>query len=273
MLIKNIVAPGYNLEQSLELVQELNQFGVAGSLSHLPTRKNRPEELAHEAQHYRLMLRRIAERRLDADVTLKLHQFGIYADYELSRDFLLEVLAEARRLGLFVWIDMERRPTVDHTIRLYLELREHHDRLGICLQAYLRRTEQDVEYLLRQDAVIRLVKGFYNDYDIEDWADVTKNYERLMERLIAHGGRYALATHDLDLVARAKDLIRASGGDGAEFQFFRGVRDEEAKELAREGFRSRVYLVHGPLLSFLWDGLPTFDLRRNLKRLLHLNVN
>jgi proline dehydrogenase len=257
-----------SLGEAVGHIRRLNEQGVKASLSFLPVRKDGPEEVKAEAGTYRAMLAAIREHGLDADITLKLHQFGIYTDPKLAEKTVTDIVGRARKAKTFVWIDMERPGTVDATLKLYDRLHHLHGNAGICLQAYLKRTEQDLADMLRIRAPVRLVKGFYKGHDITDWPAVTLNYARLMEALLIKGHKPAIATHDLGLIEHAKELIRKHGVDDAELQFFSGVRDSLAPRLAREGFNIRVYLAYGSTWRFLLHGFRTFDNWRNLQRLL-----
>lgn len=140
---------------------------------------------------------------------------------------------------------------------------------GICLQACLKRTENDLKSLLEENAAIRLVKGFYSNYNIPRWNDVTKNYLKLMKILLLKCPKPAVATHDLELIDEAKKLIKKYNLKNAELQFFRGVREELALELADEGYNVRIYVTYGNTVMFLLKGIPTFDKLRNLQRFLY----
>lgn len=263
---------GPRLQDALEGVRTYNALGVKTSLSHLPVKTTRPEKVQEEVEQYRAMLRGIEETRLDSDVTVKLHQFGIYGSYGLCRDAVREVIEEAHRLNNFVWIDMELGDTIDDTIRLYREMRGVTDQVGICLQAYHKRTEADMNGLLRDGAIIRLVKGFYKDSDFRRWSDVTANYERLMFRLLAEGTRPIIATHDLRLLDKALHYIRKHEPRNVEIQFAKNIRDQLAEELARQGFNVRLYFPFGDTTKFLIHGIWSFDKWRNLQRILARDV-
>jgi proline dehydrogenase len=259
-----------SLQAVLAKASALNAEGVACSLTYLPTIKNDPLPIEQELADYERMLEAIAQHRLNSDVTVKLHQLGIYRSTQLARGAVMRLAAAAAARNSFVWIDMERRPTVDATLDIYREVSATFGNVGICLQAYLQRTESDLRAILERRGPLRLVKGFYNDYDIEKWSDVTANYEKLMQYLLLHSDRPAIATHDLQLVEHAKQIIRSKHIPGAEFQFFAGVRDSLARELVREGFQARIYLPCGNLWRFILDGFSSFDKWHQIQRMLRL---
>lgn len=258
---------GPELQKALEAARDYNSHGVKTSLSHLPVKTTDPRKVQKEVEQYVAMLQAVHDGGIDSDVTVKLHQFGVYAGYDLARDAVGKVVEEARRLNNFVWIDMELAETIDATIRLYREMRGITDQVGICLQAYHKRTESDMEALLREGAIIRLVKGFYGDSDFRKWSDVTANYERLMYRLLDHATRPIVATHDLTLLDKALHHIRENGIENVEIQFAKNIRDTLAEELAAQGFSVRIYLPFGDTVRFLVHGLRSFDKWRNLQRI------
>jgi proline dehydrogenase len=182
------------------------------------------------------------------------------------------VVKEAKRLENFVWIDMELPETVDTTLRLFEKLHKKYGNVGICMQAYLRRTEHDIKYLVKLKVPIRLVKGFYKNHDYKTWQEVTANYKRLIKLVLLGSPRPCIATHDFHMIAEAKRLIKKHRIKRAELQFFNHVRDKLAVRLSKEGFKVRVYVPYGHLLSFLWHGRPTFDFWHGLERVFHFKV-
>jgi proline dehydrogenase len=142
--------------------------------------------------------------------------------------------------------------------------------VGICLQAYLKRTERDLKLLGAHKSPIRMVKGFYNDRDFNTWEEVTQNYFRLLPILLTQSSYPAIATHDEKIINEAKKIIREKNITNAEFQFFLGVRDDLVQQLVKEGFRVRVYIPYGNFWRFLLKGLRTFDILHGLERLFGL---
>jgi proline dehydrogenase len=257
-----------NLDKAAQVVQSINRKGIATSLSYLPVVARTEPEVEQNRQMYLDMLNRIKHGKLDSDVTLKLHQFGVYKSMKIAQQAISSVVAEAERLGNFVWIDMERKITVEAAIEIFDNIYENHKNIGICLQAYLARTEADMKYLLQRRVAMRLVKGFYKPSDFKDWSRVTENYSRLMEILLEKSDRPCIATHDLTLVEKAKKIIREKDIKQAEIQFFRGVRDDLAMHLVKENFKVRLYVPFGNVFKFFLKGLTTFDNYHHFQRLL-----
>jgi proline dehydrogenase len=256
------------LVEALRTVEEWNRQGIAGTLSWLPFVETSRSGVAGEVERHIGMLRAIRDFGLDCDITVKGQLFGIYSSERLARHSIEQVICAARQLGLFVWMDMEQTPTVDPTIRTFSALYRRLGYCGICLQAYLKRTADDLNYLLQWGVPVRLVKGFYRDHDIAPWPEVSRNYRVLMERVLRYSRYPAIATHDVDIVDRAVFVIRRNKIRNAEFQFFNGVRDDLARRLALDGFRVRIYVPVGNVWRFLWEGLTRFDLWHQAQRMI-----
>jgi proline dehydrogenase len=256
-----------SLAKAMNTVRKFNREGIFCSLAHLPALNVSHRTVMFEVRQFGRMLSAITANHLDCDITVKMQQFGIYRDEALARASVESVVRDAAAKNIFVWIDMERPETVDATIRIFRSLHERYRHCGICLQAYLERTTLDVRQLLADATPIRLVKGFYREHDIPRWSAVTRNYDEIMHSVLTQSDYPAIATHDLDLVARAKGLIRQHAIRNAEFQFFQGIRDDVARELVSEGFRVRIYVPFGNVWRFLLHGVSSFDIWHQVQRM------
>ena len=257
-----------NLSRALERVKIYNRQGIACSLSYLAVTLNSEKLVKKEVTRYVRMLNWISEKNLNADVTVKMHQLGIYLDERIAYNAIEEIVAAAEVCKNFVWIDMYLPDTVDATIKIFLQLRKKYQNVGICLQAYLERTADDLREVLKEPCPLRLVKGFYKEYDFDDWNAVTENYENLLNYVLAHSDRPAIATHDRQIIEKAKHAVRQSSSTNAEFQFFAKVCDGLASELASEGYHVRIYLPLGNFWPFLLREGKTFNTWQNFKRLI-----
>jgi len=153
---------GPTLEDACREVEAANRHGKLATIDVLGEEINRDEEARAIAQAYRDVFETIERRKLDSNVSVKLTGLGLKLDYELCRENLEAVVREAARRHNFVRIDMEDSSTTDDTLQLYRELREAgHENLGIVLQAYLRRTIDDIRSLADLQPSVRLCKGIY----------------------------------------------------------------------------------------------------------------
>ena len=261
------LVPG-RLEEAIAIVKQLNARGIPAILSFLPVRHDDAQSVRKDVNEYYRILDAIHKLGLNCEVSLKLHQFGVYGSEALAERSVTKVLSKARKLNIFVWFDMELPDTIDATLATFRKIDQRYKNVGICLQAYLKRTEQDMHELLKKPVVIRLVKGFYKEHDFKNWSEVTKNYARLMEYLLMRSPRPCLATHDRKIISKAKRIIRRHCIANAEFQFFKGVCDDLAARLIKEGLHARIYVNYGDAVKFLVKGLKTFDNIRQLERII-----
>lgn len=182
--------------------------------------------------------------------SLKLTQLGIDVDKELCIENLKEILTIAKQENVFVRIDMENTPYTTITLDIYKEMRKYFDNLGIVLQAYLYRTEQDIEELKDYKPNVRLVKGIYIEdkkYAIKDKQGIRNNYMKLLEKMIDYGYYVAIATHDDYLTNKAIEMINQKGitKDKFEFQMLLGVREKLREEIKNQGYKVTVYVPYG----------------------------
>jgi proline dehydrogenase len=239
---------GETLDEAVVTLRRLNEQGLRTNTTILGEGVANREETGRVVEGYEEVLRRIAAEGLQTNVALKLTHLGVLIDEELAYENLGRLVAEAARLGNFIRIDMEDSPLVDVTLRIYRRLREAgHDNVGAVLQAYLYRSEDDLESLLPLRPNVRIVKGAYREPPEIAYprkADVDRSYARLVERAIAEGAFTAVATHDERLIEHAIGL--GAGPDRFELQMLYGVRPQLQLELVRRGHRVLVATPYGP---------------------------
>ncbi len=259
----------WTLDKVIKEARVIQSKNIDISISFLPVETKTKEDVLKNTKTYIEILERIKAEGIKGEATLKLHQFGVYKYKDLMQEQVDKVVAHADKLGLFIWVDMERMETVDATIELFNDLIKRYTNVGICLQTCLRRTEKDMHTLLVNRVPTRLVKGgFYYPYDITDWSEVTDNFSKLMEYMLEHSDRPCIATHDTALIEKGKQIIKEKNIQNAEFHFFYGVKNEIAEELVSEGFKASIYIPYGNLFSYIWHGFRTFDNLRNIQRVL-----
>jgi proline dehydrogenase len=201
--------------------------------------------------------------RLAAEISVKLTQLGLDLDDEFCFANLAKLIEHSalatpssdETARKTVWIDMEHSPYVDSTLELHRRAHNAHPNTGVCVQAYLYRTENDVAALVAMGAAVRLVKGAYNEppeIAFPRKADVDENYFRLARMLLGAearrtGVRAALATHDRKLIARISAWAAAQGIERGqlEFEMLYGIESAEQLRLVREGYRCRVLVSYG----------------------------
>jgi len=241
---------GETVQDVLEVAEELRVQGLSTMLDHLGENVRAPEHAADAANAYVRALEAIGARReLDAAISVKLTQLGLDVSEELCRAHLERVVSTADAVGRLVMIDMEASPYVDRTLEIFRSFRARTERIGVCLQACLRRTPEDV-FALPDRSVIRLVKGAYlepPEIVLTKRRDVDRAFARLAATILARGHLLHAATHDPHLVEGLRRLTRrdAIPASRIEFQMLYGIRRDLQVRLAAEGAPVRVYVPYG----------------------------
>ena len=248
----NRFVAGETLDTALAAVARLNSRGITASLDLLGESVHNEAEARAAGGAYVTMLDRIKERKLDANVSVKLTAMGLDISEDLCVATMHRVLQRARDYGTFVRIDMESSEYTQRTLdlfeqRLYPAYRDH---VGIVLQSYLYRTFADVERAIQLKARVRLCKGAYKEPETVAYPakkDVDSNYIRSMHELMSKGNYPGLATHDEAIIREAKRFAKEKNipADRYEFQMLYGVRRDLQDRLVREGYRMRVYVPFG----------------------------
>lgn len=261
---------GETLEEGMTVAEELARQGFRVTLAHLGEWVHTPEDAHRAAADIRILMEAIAQRELPAYVSVKLSHLGVHLDRDLARSLLRDLLEDARRLGLFVRIDMEESVLVEPTLQLQREMwAQGLTNVGVVIQAYLYRSEGDLRRLLEEQVPVRLVKGAYKEppqVALTKKRDVDANFDRLT-RLLLEGlvrghedravvmgspdGRrpplVALATHDENRLAYARECMQRLGlsAEGVEFQMLYGVRRDLQGRLLTHGHPVRIYVPFG----------------------------
>ncbi len=233
-------------------IRDLNARGCTASFDHLNESVGRVAETETEVREYLDVLARIDETGIDSNVSIKLTQFGLELDPELAYRNARRIVEDAARRGNFVRVDMEGSSVTQATIDVFKRLRAEFglNDVGIVIQSYLYRTKDDARELLKIPARIRLCKGAYNEspevaYPAKQ--DVDDNYVRVMKLLLASGVYHGIATHDPKMIDATIDFAQREGigKDAFEFQMLYGIRRDLQDQLARDGYRMRVYVPYG----------------------------
>ena len=215
---------GETIDTALDAVVALNAKGITASLDLLGESVNSEAEARETGRHYLLLLDRIHQRKLDANVSVKLTALGQDISDALGVEVVRSVLDRAKQYGSFVRLDMESSAYTDRTLdtfesRLYPDFRDH---VGVVLQSCLRRTLDDVARANRLQCRVRICKGAYlepPEVAFPDKADVDRNYVEAMHRLMEHGRYPGLATHDEAIIAEAKRFAKERGIATDRFEF------------------------------------------------------
>lgn len=237
---------GRDQESLLEEAKRSNARGMGVMANYLGEDIRDTEAAEAAAKEYVSLQNALASNGVSGCASVKLTQLGLGGDGLASRR--LDLLASnAERLNQFLWVDMESSAVTSSTLEVFREALTKHRRVGIAIQAYLRRSESDVRSLLGVGACMRLVKGAYREPREVAYAarsDVSKNYVSLLRLLFDGGGGFAVGTHDSKLIEEAMRLAESKHAE-FEFQFLKGIRDDLKGELVKSGYRVSEYLPYG----------------------------
>ncbi len=241
---------GETLQEALAASAELGRAGRRVSLNHLGENVRTAEEAERARESYIEMTRQLNAQGLDGNVSIKLTQLGLDLDRDLCQRLTIEIAAAAASLGRTIEMDMEGTAYTDLTLDIFEATRRRFDNVGLAIQAYLYRTEKDIERLAPLAPKLRLVKGAYREpphLAYQKKSDVDASYRRLLGRLL--DGRFspAIATHDPAMLDHARELLRQRGltPDRYEFQMIYGVRRDLQQQLGEQGHPLRVYVPFG----------------------------
>jgi len=248
--------PGEEMTAALAAGEAFRTEGIGTLYTRLGENVDDRAAAAAVADHYVGLLEEIGRRGIDGEISVKLTQLGLDLDDDLAFEHAVRLADAAARTGGELWIDMEGSAYTERTIAIYERLRRAHPNVGICLQAYLRRSADDVQRLLPLGPSVRLVKGAYAEKGSVAWRDrraVDANYLALCVTLLeaARAGRrvrLGLGTHDTRLIEQVTGHARALGlpRSAFEIQMLYGIRVADQRRLAREGYRVRDLVAYGP---------------------------
>jgi len=248
---------GETLDDAMRTVQALNQKGLLVSLDHLGENVHTEADASRAVQDYLDLLDRIAASRVRANASLKLTQLGLDVGEEICINNMRRILQRAKDTNNFIRIDMEGSAYTERTLRVFRTLREDYgfSNVGIVIQAYLFRSEKDVQELATEGANIRLCKGAYKEppniaFPLK--ADVDANYVKLMQIYLDDSSRgtgayIGVATHDDKMINATKQFVAAKNiaKDRFEFQMLYGIRPQAQEQLVADGYKMRVYVPYG----------------------------
>src|SRR5262245_52648981 len=248
--VANRYIAGETTDEALRVVASLNARGFRATLDILGEHIHQVEQAQRAIDGYLNLLEEIARRKVDSTISIKLTQLGLKLDAGLCRDLTARLVRRASELNNFVRIDMEDSSCTTDTLRVYRELRGEFSNVGVVIQAYLRRTMDDICALENLRPNYRLCKGVYVEpFEISyhDMRVINRNYAALLERLLRNGSYVGIATHDELMVWEALRIVRELKlpPTAYEFQMLLGVQEQLRDIIHAAGHHLRVYIPFG----------------------------
>ncbi len=244
---------GMTPEEVLQATVEVNKHGMSVSVDNLGENVTNADEAKESAKLYHELLDEITRRKLNANVSLKLTHMGFDVDPQLAGDITDGIVKHAAEVNSFVRVDMEGSPYTQKTLDMVHALHAlpgNAGHVGTVIQAYLYRSEKDVEDLLSQKIRIRLCKGAYKESPeiaFPKKEDTDNNYVKLAKTLMKSGVFHGMATHDENMIHQIKAFAKAERipNEAYEFQMLYGIRTDLQRQLAQQGHGMRVYIPFG----------------------------
>lgn len=247
--------PGESFDDMLVAAKATAGEGIRAVFTRLGENVSDLSEAEGVARHYLEVIDRIKAAGLDCEPSIKLTQLGLDIDRNLAFGHLRALAARAQQTGSYLWIDMEQSNYVDVTLDLTKRLQAEFPAVGVCLQAYLFRTREDLEDVTSRGIGVRLVKGAYNEppnIAFPKKSDVDANYLALAQHMLSAGPRSAGArpvfgTHDLDLIAAIRGHAQSAGLKAADYEvhMLYGIQKAAQLRLAQDGAALRVLIAYG----------------------------
>lgn len=256
---------GDTLPDAVRVTQQLMSKGASSTIDVLGEFVTTRERAVSETAAQSAVIDAIADHGLHSYLSVKPTSLGLDVDSDFAFENLTSLVRKAQHKGIFVRMDMENTPYTDVTLDFYKRLRANgYDNVGVVIQAYLKRSEQDIRSLLDYAPSVRLCKGIYvesADVAFKDADEIRNNYKLLLRLLLSSGARVHIATHDEELIVDAERQVAQHRPDGTnvEFQMLLGVREDRRDALLKAGNAVRIYVPFGED----WYGYSTRRLKEN----------
>ncbi|WP_163114404.1 proline dehydrogenase family protein [Bacillus safensis] len=241
---------GKDFESAIPVIKRLNEQGMAVTVDHLGEFVTKAEIANERTTECIQTIQRIAEAGLNSHVSLKMTSLGLDIDDDLVYHNMKRILDTAEKHRIMVTIDMEDEQRCQKTLDIFKEMKSQYEYVSTVLQAYLYRTEKDLEDLNELQPFLRLVKGAYKEsaeVAYPNKKDVDLNYQKLIEKQLLSGNYTAIATHDDQMIEFTKNIVKKHNIQTSrfEFQMLYGMRSETQQALVKEGYQMRVYTPYG----------------------------
>lgn len=238
---------GDSMEQALESARLANKKGMDAIINKLGEHLTSKTQVENTVKEYNTLVSSLRKSKVEGGISIKPTQLGLSRSKKECLQNYTTIIEKAAASQAFVWIDMESSDHTDDVIEIYLNLFDKYERLGMALQANLKRSRGDLMRLVQKGAKIRLVKGAYRENSniaFQSRSEVDQNYRGLMEMLFVKANEFGIATHDSAMIEKAIKLSKAHEKK-FEFQMLKGIRNELKPDLVKKGFSIAEYIPYG----------------------------
>lgn len=241
---------GERFDDAIEAIRKINASGQLATLDRLGENVSTKEAVLEAARSYIDILEQIEAHQIQSNISLKLTELGLDLSDEFCYENLLKIVAKAAQLNNFIRIDMEGSSFTERTLAIFRRAYQQYKNVGVVIQSYLYRSENDIDDLIALGARVRLCKGAYNEppnVAFPRKSKVDKNFISLMKKLLKNGNYPAIATHDQKIIEQTKAFAESERIDRSkfEFQMLYGIRRDLQEALVKEGYRVRIYVPYG----------------------------
>ncbi|MFK4392879.1 proline dehydrogenase [Peribacillus frigoritolerans] len=241
---------GTDFQSSIKFIKQLNNRGLSVTVDHLGEFVDSKEVTLERTAECIETIEMISREKLDSQVSLKMTSLGLDIDHKLVIENMTKILDTAEKHKVMVTIDMEDEVRCQATIDIFRQFKEKYSCISTVLQAYLFRTEKDLEDLGQYKPFLRLVKGAYKESPevaFPEKNDVDENYKKLIKQSLLNGNYTAIASHDDKIIEYTKELAKKYDIPNTQFEFqmLYGMRNKTQYELVKQGYKMRVYVPYG----------------------------
>ncbi|AOH56828.1 proline dehydrogenase family protein [Peribacillus muralis] len=241
---------GTDFQSSIKFIKQLNDSGLSVTVDHLGEFVDSKKVTQERTAECIETIEMISREKLDSQVSLKMTSLGLDIDHALVIENMTKILDTAEKHGVMVTIDMEDEVRCQATIDIFRQFKEKYSCISTVLQAYLFRTEKDLDDLGQFKPFLRLVKGAYKESPevaFPEKKDVDENYKKLIKQSLLNGNYTAIASHDDKIIEFTKELAKKHNIPNTQFEFqmLYGMRSKTQHELVKQGYKMRVYVPYG----------------------------
>lgn len=266
-IVRRFAAPyiaGITIDEAIATVKKINTSGAMATIDLLGEFIEHQSRATQDVEELKVLIKAIHQHGVNSNVSIKPTQMGLLLDPEFCYQNIRELVTLAKETGNFIRIDMEDSPCTQLEIDLYLRLRKEFDNVGLVIQAYLHRTDADIDLLISHQANLRICKGIYVEpasVAIKDKQAIRDNFLKQVEKMFINNCYVGVATHDEYLVNETIKLVEKHQvkREDFEFQMLLGVLPKMRESLIKKGYRLRIYVPYGNQ----WYGYSTRRFKEN----------